>query len=99
MNRKTTVNVTYPVYTELICSVTDAESVLNNLCDRELLVGGTIIQEATIDKPCRTGAHIKVGVYINKTTCRFNRCIEKRPCMNLSRTDDSSVSRIRLYTI
>nr|KAF7435415.1 hypothetical protein H0235_003606 [Vespula pensylvanica] len=33
------------VYTELICSITGAHSVLNNLCDRELLVGGTIIQE------------------------------------------------------
>lgn len=50
INRKTIANVTYLVYTELICSVTDAESVLNNLCDRELLVGGTIIQEAAIDK-------------------------------------------------
>lgn len=41
------------VYTGLICSITGAESILNNLCDRELLVGGTIIQEA-IDKTSRS---------------------------------------------
>ena len=49
INHKTTVNAAHLVYTGLMCSITGAESVLNNLCDRKLLVGGTIIQGA-IDK-------------------------------------------------
>lgn len=84
------------VYTELICSITGAESVLNNLCDRELLVGGTIIQEVAIDKSGWMHLSVPNGcvrrrAYINKTACRSNRSIGKRPCMKLSRADDSPV--------
>lgn len=64
-------------------------------------MGGTIIQEAVIDKiGCdafkraeRARERARVWAYRNKTTCRSDRSVEKRPCMKLSRADGFSVSR------
>lgn len=49
-------------YAKLIRSITGERPLLNNLCDRKLLVGGTIIQTA-IDRGGHGSVFDHVGVY------------------------------------